>query len=201
MKTKTEKLDSLVADPNNARVHGPRNLAAIKDSVSRFGQRRPLVAQTGSRVVIAGNGLMEALRQLGRTTAEVLWVDDDPATAAAFALADNRAAELAAWDYDALRLSAEQAGDKLVGWTPEELAGLLAVAETKALIGANYDKVGSKPAAEKRPQPVALLLMPDAIGAVQGAIERVIQSGAAMSASAALVHICERFSDGKARRR
>ena len=46
-KVETVPLDQLAPDPGNARVHGSDNLAAIKASLERFGQVRPLLT-TGS---------------------------------------------------------------------------------------------------------------------------------------------------------
>ena len=54
-KVETVSLVQLTPDPGNARVHGSDNLAAIKASLQRFGQVRPLLT-TGSGTVLAGNG-------------------------------------------------------------------------------------------------------------------------------------------------
>lgn len=98
MRIKTVELDTLQLDDKNARKHSERNLSAIKESLSRFGQRKP-IAVRGSRV-LAGNGTLQAAQSLGWTHIDVVEVpeewDDD--TAKAYALADNRTAELAEWD-------------------------------------------------------------------------------------------------------
>lgn len=92
----------LVLDPANARKHGAPNLEAIKGSLAAYGQRKPLVVNRRTRTVIAGNGTLEAARALGWTHVAVVFTDDDPVTAAGFAIADNRTAELAEWDAEAL---------------------------------------------------------------------------------------------------
>jgi ParB-like chromosome segregation protein Spo0J len=94
--------DSLVLDPANARKHPESNLEAIKGSLAVYGQRKPIVVNQKTRVVIAGNGTLEAARALGWSHVAVVFTDDDPVTAAGFAIADNRTAELAEWDPDAL---------------------------------------------------------------------------------------------------
>lgn len=53
-------------------------------------------------LVEAGNGTLEAARSLGWTHIAAVYVDDDPATAAGFSIADNRTAQLAEWDDEAL---------------------------------------------------------------------------------------------------
>jgi len=125
----------LVLDPRNARKHPERNLAATAESLETFGQRKPIVVNRNGMVVEAGNGTLEAARAMAEEDGRWSWlaqvlVDDDPATATGFGLADNRTAELAEWDGDRLlELVRELEGaDELtgVGWDEDELAGLYA---------------------------------------------------------------------------
>lgn len=95
-------LDTLTPDAANARRHGPRNMEAIKASLARWGQRQPIVVQQKGMVVRAGNGRLEAAKALGWTHIAAVIVDDDSADAVAFAIADNRTAELAEWDTETL---------------------------------------------------------------------------------------------------
>ena len=92
------QITELTLDPKNARKHSARNLEAIAASLNKFGQRKPIVVHRG--VVLAGNGTLEAAKSLGWTEIEVAEVpeDWDNDTAKAYALADNRTAELAEWD-------------------------------------------------------------------------------------------------------
>ena len=91
-------ITDLSLDPKNARKHSARNLEAIAASLEKFGQRKPIVVHRG--VVLAGNGTLEAAKSLGWTEIDVAEVPDDwdNDTAQAYALADNRTAELAEWD-------------------------------------------------------------------------------------------------------
>ena len=91
-------ITDLSLDPKNARKHSARNLEAIATSLEKFGQRKPIVVHRG--VVLAGNGTLEAAKSLGWTEIDVAEVPDDwdNDTAKAYALADNRTAELAEWD-------------------------------------------------------------------------------------------------------
>jgi DNA modification methylase len=91
-------ISKLTLDPNNARKHSEKNLRAIAASLEKFGQRKPIVVHRG--VVIAGNGTVEAAKSLGWTDISIAAVPDewDADTAKAYALADNRSAELAEWD-------------------------------------------------------------------------------------------------------
>lgn len=94
-------IDKLSLDPSNARKHGDQNLSAIKGSLSKFGQQKPIVV-TRKNVVIAGNGTLAAAKDLGWKEIQVRYTDLSGPEAIAFALADNRTSELAEWDKDIL---------------------------------------------------------------------------------------------------
>ena len=91
----------LVSDPSNLRQHSDRNIEAIKSSLVRFGQQKPIVIDS-KNVVHAGNGTLEAARQLGWESIACVRSDLSGSDLTAFAIADNRTAELANWDDDAL---------------------------------------------------------------------------------------------------
>jgi ParB-like chromosome segregation protein Spo0J len=103
MNIETWLIKNLQADPNNARTHDKRNLDAIAASLEKFGQRKPIVI-TPDGIVLAGNGTMTAAKQLGWKELEVSVTPKewDYSTAKAYALADNRTAELADWDQSVL---------------------------------------------------------------------------------------------------
>jgi site-specific DNA-methyltransferase (adenine-specific) len=92
-------IEDLTLDPRNARTHTQKNLDAIATSLTKFGQRKPIVI-TGDGVVLAGNGTLEAAKSLkwDYIDVSVTPADWDLDTARAYALADNRTAELAEWD-------------------------------------------------------------------------------------------------------
>ena len=100
---KLEKLPiaTLTPDPNNARTHDDTNLKAIERSLREFGQRKPIVIDQNN-VIVAGNGTVTAAKSIGWTEIEVVRVpaDWDSDRIKAFALADNRTAELASWNQE-----------------------------------------------------------------------------------------------------
>jgi ParB-like chromosome segregation protein Spo0J len=92
---------SLKNDERNARHHDERSFEAVRTSLAKFGQRKPIVVD--GDVVVAGNGTLVAARREGWT--HIATVDADglsPEEVRAYALADNRTAELSSWDYGAL---------------------------------------------------------------------------------------------------
>lgn len=128
LRTLAVPIASLNLDPSNARVHGEKNLAAIRASLAQFGQRKPVVVQRAGMIVRAGNGTVQAAKALGWTEVAALVVDDDNATAVQFAIADNRTAELAEWDPDTLALllqGMDAAAQSAVGFEPADVDKLL----------------------------------------------------------------------------
>ncbi len=95
-------ISGLKPDKKNARKHDDKNLKAIMDSLEEFGQQKPIIAlSTG--MVIAGSGTLKAAIKLGWSRLAVVTFDSkQKAKAAAYAIADNRTAELASWDKDQL---------------------------------------------------------------------------------------------------
>jgi hypothetical protein len=133
MKTINLPVEDLSVDPANARMHSDRNLEAIKASLRRFGQQKPLVID-GNNVVRAGNGTLEAARALGWEEVAVVQTDLVNTEAAAYAIADNRAGELATWDQDmlaqtliAFKKEAEEAGEDGLAGTGFSAADLQAM--------------------------------------------------------------------------
>jgi len=93
---------SLNFDPDNARLHSEENIEAIMKSLAEFGQDQPLVVQKQGMIVRKGNGRLQGALRLGWKWIAAFVVDEDDVRAVARAIADNRAAELAAWDEEKL---------------------------------------------------------------------------------------------------
>lgn len=101
MKITKRKVAELVEDANNSRSHDARNISAIEKSLQEFGQQKPIVI-TKDNKVIAGNGTLLAATSLGWDEIDVVVTTLDEVKQTGFAIADNRTAELAAWDDDVL---------------------------------------------------------------------------------------------------
>ena len=120
-------IGSLTPDPETARKHSQANLDAIAGSLRQFGQRRPLVVW--GDIIIAGNGTVEAAKSLGWEDIDVTRVPSDWShdQARAYALADNRTAELANWDGPEVFAALQSLDDELLaatGFTPEDMEDL-----------------------------------------------------------------------------
>ena len=95
-------IDLLKPLPGNPRKG---NLAAIRESYSRFGQLKPIVAiedGDGTFTVIAGNHQLQAAKEMGWEQIAVATVSLDKDDAIAFALTDNKVSELGSTDNKAL---------------------------------------------------------------------------------------------------
>jgi ParB-like chromosome segregation protein Spo0J len=122
-------VDDLRVDPANANTHPERNMRAIRDSLAEFGQRQVIVARENG-TVIAGNGRLEAARNLGWSHIACVTVDDDDLTAMRYAIADNRSGELSEWDSETLAktldaINMEEGSLDGTGFTDDELGALM----------------------------------------------------------------------------
>lgn len=130
------------------------DVEAVMRSFDRFGQRKPIVARTGTGEIIAGNHAFMAAKRLGWAEIAVVFVDDDDTTAKAFALADNRTSELGGWDNEMLAeiisevLADDQALLEAASYQQSDLEKL--IAETTAEAEADL------PVPESRQAPIKL---------------------------------------------
>ena len=121
-------IDSLTPDPSNARKHDKRNIEAIKASLARFGQTKPIVLHANGSTIIAGNGTWYAAKELGWTHIAAAKTSLDTAAAVAYGIADNKTAELAEWEDDTLRDLMDALPDDLklaTGFEGDEIAEML----------------------------------------------------------------------------
>tara|TARA_R110000824_G_scaffold96892_6_gene231680 strand:- start:4987 stop:5637 length:651 start_codon:yes stop_codon:yes gene_type:complete len=123
-------VSDLTPDAENARLHDDRNLEAIKSSLERFGQQKPIVVDS-TMSVVAGNGTLEAAKMLGWTKISAVQTSLTKNEATAFAIADNRTTDLSQWDDAQMLKMVKQVNDDLgveavsaAGWTDDELQAI-----------------------------------------------------------------------------
>lgn len=130
------EVDNLILDPSNARKHNLKNLEAIKGSLTKFGQQKPIVIND-KNIVIAGNGTLAAARELGWSKVKVVRSELSNTMQAAFAIADNRSAELAEWDIETLGSTLESLKTEMdlneIGFSEEDLEKLIPTIITPGL--------------------------------------------------------------------
>lgn len=150
-------------DPENARLHGDANLEAIRYSLSTFGQVTPIVIWTppdGPRpVVIKGNGTFRSIKSLGWTHVAAVRFAGPVAAARAYALADNRASELAQWDVGRVSMQLGEISrtwQDEIPWKPADLGFTVAGGEAVRWVyeAPEPRKARAKPAQAESPPAV-----------------------------------------------
>jgi site-specific DNA-methyltransferase (adenine-specific) len=128
LKSLAVPIDSLQGLPGNPRRG---DVDAVATSLSRFGQRKPIVVRRDDGTIIAGNHTWQAAKKLGWSEIAVAFVGDDDVTAQAYALADNRTAELGDYDDELLKALIDSVGEvdpellKDTGWSDDAVKELL----------------------------------------------------------------------------
>lgn len=128
LKVQMVALDTLKLDSKNARVHSERNVDAIRASLEKFGQQKPIVVNKSGKI-LAGNGTYLAAKEMGWKEIGVVRTDLKGAEALAYALADNKTGLLADWDYEVLAERLRELNEELLpitGFEDFEIEPLLA---------------------------------------------------------------------------
>ena len=106
LRTTTKLEMRLISDlkpyENNARVHSAKQIEQLRASLREFGFVSPVLIDCDGGI-IAGHGRIEAAKLEGLTEAPCVLVEHlSEAQRRAYILADNRLAELASWDMEAV---------------------------------------------------------------------------------------------------
>lgn len=95
----------------NPRIIPQAAVDAVARSIQVFGFRQPIVVD-GNGVILAGHTRYKAAQQLGMTEVPVVWQTDiTDIQARGYRIADNKVAELSAWDRDALDAEVRELAD------------------------------------------------------------------------------------------
>lgn len=161
----------LVPYERNARTHSPEQVAQIAASIQEFGFTNPILVN-GKDGILAGHGRLLAAKDLGLAEVPVVVLDHlTPEQQRAYVLADNKLALNAGWDVDMLTAEMEnlQAAEfdlSLLGWSADELSGLLAP-EVDEL-----DQMPDLPSGDREPiQQMTFTLHDDQVAIVKQAVE------------------------------
>lgn len=149
MQVEVVALESLHLDPNNARRHDERSISALVASLQKFGQVLPILA-TSDNVVVAGNGVLLALRRMGKENIRVVRTEMAGPDRDLLALTINRTAELSSWDDSALRriLAQVDAGSfdlSLLEWETPHIAESVMSLDTNEIAAWKDDILSDDP--------------------------------------------------------
>jgi DNA modification methylase len=144
-------IERLVPYERNARTHSPEQVAQIAASIQEFGFTNPILVASDDGI-LAGHGRLAAAKDLGLKEVPVVVLDHlTPTQRRAYVLADNKLALSAGWDDSILSaelegLQLEEFDLSLLGWSDDELAGLLPEVEELPPEDADADAVPDPPA-------------------------------------------------------
>lgn len=95
----------------NPRIIPQAAVDAVARSIQAFGFRQPIVVDKNG-VILAGHTRYKAAQQLGMAEVPVVWQTDiTEIQARGYRIADNKVAELSAWDRDALDAEVRELAD------------------------------------------------------------------------------------------
>jgi len=99
-----QPINALRPNKHNPRTHIKEQVEKIAASITKFGFTNPILIDSRN-TVLAGHGRLEAAKQLGMDTVPTIRLEHmTKAQLRAYAIADNRLAELAGWDRELLAL-------------------------------------------------------------------------------------------------
>lgn len=103
MEVRMMPVGELVMYENNPRIND-RAVGPVAESIKEFGFKVPILIDKDN-VIIAGHTRLKAAERLGLTEVPVILCDDlSPEQVKAFRLVDNKVAEYADWDLNALNV-------------------------------------------------------------------------------------------------
>jgi len=145
MEIKTVKIDELKVFEGNPKKHPPEQIDKIIKSFGEFGFTNPVLA-TEDNMIVAGHARIEAARKAGIREVPVVYLPFKGKKALAYAIADNKLAELAMWDFTMLadlmtELDDGQFDLQATGFDIEEVEKIMNWTPGQFRPGAGYAKV------------------------------------------------------------
>lgn len=137
------ELDKLHPWEDNPRLNDHAT-AAVAQSISSFGFNVPILCDQ-HLTIVAGHTRWKAARQLGLVKLPAIVVEMTDAQRRAFAVADNKTAEIADWDFPKLgqilkELRSENIDISNLGFSDEELRDILAPNSAEHSMGSRLSK-------------------------------------------------------------
>jgi len=141
-------IEDLKQDRDNARLHSPRNIGMITDSIHDVGAARSIVIDEND-VILAGNGVYEAAVEAGIENVRIVEADGETIIAVRrtgltdeqkkkLAYYDNRTSELSDWNTEQVLADLKDGLDLSGLWYDNELDELLGTASKQDI---DYDEL------------------------------------------------------------
>lgn len=100
--TLTMRLEDIKPYENNPRRITPEAVAAVKQSIERYGYVQPIAVHKGTNEIVVGHTRYAALKELGVEEIGVYVLDITEEKAREYRLIDNKTSELSEWDHNSL---------------------------------------------------------------------------------------------------
>lgn len=172
----SKPLSQIIADPENARKHGKESIDGIKISLMQYGQVFPVLVKKTSAYTytcVAGSGRVTAAKDLGWEEIACIEWDGTDEQAKAFALVDNKTAELSSWDSDRLA----DAISSLIDGPEEETIIALGLKDDLVAAFADEDQAQEAEWCDEDPKPAVhkiIIYDPDVSSDVMSEVSQVI---------------------------
>lgn len=146
----------LRARPKNPRSHSQKQIRQIAASIERFGWTNPILISDDGEVVV-GKGRLAAAKLLGLTLVPAIPLSHlSSAELRAYAIADNRLAELSGWDRDLLAVELQDLAElnfdlTLTGFEMGEIDILFGEAAAKDPLASEASDAFEEPEPGERP--------------------------------------------------
>jgi len=105
------------------------NIKELTESLKVNGQYKPIIVQKSTKQIIAGNHLWKAAKELGWADITIVELDVDDSAAKKIVVADNRLADMGAYDEQALLDLLKEIDLQGTGYVPADVDDLLALIE------------------------------------------------------------------------
>lgn len=117
--TRILSLDEIKPYWRNPRRIPPEAVAAVKDSIERYGYQQPIVVDKDN-VIVVGHTRLKALQEMGVDTVQVYVTDLPAEKVQEFRVIDNKTSEVTSWDPWALVLELREFDtDLLAAYFPD----------------------------------------------------------------------------------
>jgi len=156
MQTVVKQLSELTRNPKNIRKHSDKQIEEYIRSVQMFGQTRPMVVDENG-LILAGNGLYDALTRMGVETADCYVFDNlTPSQKDKLMLADNKVFELGISDLDTIEEVVRGLGDDLdvPGYDDHVLELITATVAEATRAVTEYGKIEPASEPERQEKPI-----------------------------------------------
>lgn len=136
---KAVPLKQLKPFPGNPRAHGA-DVDRLVQSIEHYGWTNPILVQEKTHRIIAGHGRIEAAKKAGLKAVPCIYLTLSDQDASAYTIADNRLAELSAWDLPKLKdllgdLDGAGLDIELTGFTDTEIDTMLGQESSRVAAG------------------------------------------------------------------